>query len=408
MLVVSLIAAFTLPIFTVEKVYGAEDNAEIVICEDGKEYGYGKDSKRNTLIIVIDKMGNILEINDNGKLCEIEKGKVVKVRKFISSKRKSKKEPKIGMRYEELLNQKYKKGKTVIVKLEIGTFVRNVNSDGQKKKRSETTEVDPCENSPESFYRFDVSENKIKFESLPVFTGQVIQTPGQKEGVPAAKEGEIQQPIKIIKVRTLLGEKILSEVGVRYNIAVTKYKEDIDRIKRDKEKGIVIFERGFETYARYYLGMYVGFLFPFHNSTDYNLLYEKPDAARPVIIEGESYKPRMLIYSSFYPFGYEPERPIFGRKMLHRIHIDIGTELSNQVFKKVYVGLGYDFRYFSLSLFTGLGTVDQLREGFETGAEVSPELKSVPLEGKFKARFGIAVGLPFDIATNWLGKVLGI
>jgi hypothetical protein len=319
-------------------------------------------SQKDTLTIVIDENGKVVEISDEGKALKFENGEVIDPRN-----RK-------GMSYQSILNKIYEIGKTIVVQLQ-------------------TTE-----SMPNYAYVFDVSKEQLTLESIPVFIGQS----------PVSDIRIWSFPIKEGENRIKLGEKTLSQAGVRYKITVTRYDSEDDRLRNKKDKSAVIFEQGFETYARYYLGMNIGVLFPFNASTDYGLLYNDPDDTKPIITGDENYEIRMLIYGSIYPWGYEPGKPI-SRNGFKRLHFDLGTELSTNIFKKIYIGIGYNLsRHFSLSLFACLGNVGRLKEGFKKDAPVNPGMGSAPLKYEFRPTFGIAVSLPFDIAKNWLGGVLGI
>jgi len=319
-------------------------------------------SQKDTLTIVIDENGKVVEISDEGKALKFENGEVID-----PGNRK-------GMSYQRILNKIYEIGKTIVVELQITVPT--------------TTYA----------YVFDVSKEPLTLQSIPVFIGQS----------PVRDISIMTFEIKDKKKRIKLGEKTLSQAGVRYKIIITRYDSEEDRLRKKMDKSAVIFEQGFETYARYYLGMNVGVLFPSNASTNYGLLYNDPDETKPIITGDENYEIRMLIYGSIYPWGYEPEKPI-SRNGLNRLHFDLGTELSTNIFKKIYVGIGYNFsRHFSLSLFACLGNVGQLKEGFKKDDPVNPEMGSAPLKYEFRPTFGIAVSLPFDIAKNWLGGVLGI
>lgn len=318
----------------------------------------------NTITIVIDKDGNIETIDYNGKYTNIcgtyDKEDTTSVTEKYS--------------IADILDKKFKAGQ--IIRLAV--------------KDEAITDVEGCP-VPQNFYHLEVSVKDRPLRSIPVYKGQV----------PAAARAIGQKKI------FLLGQKVLRRSGAKYTISVARYNSRDEWVTWDKKYKPVIFKMSFETYARYHLGLYVGFLFPFEKTTDYQLLYSQVDDANPTIVEDKPYNPRMLIYGAYYPFGFEPERPI-RQNWQGRIHLDLGTEVSGNIFKKIYVGMGYDFKYFSLSLFTWFGNNNQLREGFETGTMINSKNKAVPLESKSAFKVGISIGMPFDIATNWLGKVLGI
>ncbi|MGE5343670.1 MAG: hypothetical protein ACM3SY_19550 [Candidatus Omnitrophota bacterium] len=260
---------------------------------------------------------------------------------------------------EKILNQKFKKGTIISIFLECAL---------------------DC---PKS--RCEVNKKDIEPETIPIYAGP-----------------KLMASLSIKKKTKPTYKVTLSESGKIYKIKIL-----MDKLIDGKEKEDVVFERDFETYARYYLGLHVGFLFPFERSTSYGILYRNLDDTTPIITRRMTYDTRMLLYGALYPFGYEPQRPIFSQP-LKRVHIDLGTELSGNIFKKLYLGIGYDFRYFSLSLFACRENIGVLQPGFEVGGEINPLNPDIPLNYKSHTSFGVAFGLPFNIAGNWLGKILSL
>jgi len=241
------------------------------------------------------------------------------------------------------------------------------------------------------FFSFEVIMEKVKVTSIPVYEGQQI-------GFKDARDTELIE----------LGKVILTKSETIYNVVITRFNSLEEKLK--KKNGAIIFKRGFETYRRYYLGMNIGFLFttPFKSTESYKLEFESPTAEKRTILADNIYEPRMLIFCSIYPWGFEPERPL-SENLIKRVHINFGTELSKSIFKKLYMGAGCNLsNYFSLDLFVILGKEGTLSNGFSVGTEVQSALKTVPLDYKTKWSFGVAFSLPFDIVAKSLGKVFGM
>ncbi|MGE5343671.1 MAG: hypothetical protein ACM3SY_19555 [Candidatus Omnitrophota bacterium] len=312
----------------------------------------GKKFVKSDLNIVINEKGELVEINDI-KITTSTKGEEV-----VSQAGKAI-DP---VTIERMLNRKFKKGTTISV---------SVRYNGK------------C---PECWYEV----NKINIETELIPLGP---RPTGKNVSLIEKTYKRKPEYKIT----------LSESGKIYKIKITIKSTSLD----GKTKEDVIFERDFETYAVYFLGMHLGFLFPSDRTASYGILYQSPNATIPIITKDTLYNPKVLLYGAIYPFGYEPESPIFSHP-LKRLHFDLGSELSGNIFKKIYFGIGYDLRYLSLSVFAYQENIEVLRQGFEVGGEINPKNPAVPLYHKSHTSLGIGLGLPLNSAVNWLGKILSI
>jgi len=224
------------------------------------------------------------------------------------------------------------------------------------------------------YYLAEQIEEKAEPESIFLF--------GMEE-IPVAKE----IPEKLFKFK-------LSKRGVKYRLKITRYDNEDDKLK--KKNGGVIFNETFQTYKKYYLGLYIGIYIPFKPSDEYEIGYKQPTDDNPSIIRNSVHEVRSIYFISVYPFGFEPDK----KMSIKNFHINIGSEISNLIFKNWYLGVGYSFfKYLSLDIFSKYGKVDQLREGFSEG-EIDPnKITSIPLDIKSKFRYGISFSFSFNFAS---------
>jgi hypothetical protein len=315
---------------------------------------------------------------------------------------------------KDFFDRKFDANLTIILKLKISgpvitvkreenksiseqSVIKELNKNGEMEeiKTNKSEDIHKIEENKiytkDLFYAYSVSKEDSKFESIPVFTGKKQQV--RFEGIgPPAEEQEF-------------GRTALSENGKVYTITITRYNSLEDKLK-DKD-GIVIFKHGFETYMKYYFGLHIGVFFPFCRTDEYELGFKSPQDAKRYVLKHSRQTPVMLLYGAIYPWGYEPAKPLT-ENLLKRLHIDFGTELSNSICEKIYIGVGYDFFYFSLNLFARIGTKNELPSEFRTAEPVNDNITAIPFDNKIDFAAGVALSIPFDFATNWLGKILGI
>ena len=226
-----------------------------------------------------------------------------------------------------------------------------------------------------------VSLQKNKYELVPIFKGEtkpLKAMSGRKKPCP-------QQQVCSF---------ILDESGTTYQINV---------IRADQKEPI--FTESLQTRARYYFGSHVGVFYPLGKSAEYDLGYASSNAVDATITENKLRDVTMVFVGSVYPFGFEPEGKAFSYR---RIQLNLATEISSSIFKKIYFGPGYDFTYFSISVLARYGTTQELRSGFKVGDQVSSSIKTIPTFSKYRLDWGVTVCLPLDLMINWLGKSLGL
>jgi len=204
---------------------------------------------------------------------------------------------------------------------------------------------------------------------------------------------------------------ILKESGKKYNLKITKYNSFEDK-QKDKDSGVTIFQKDFITNHRYYVGLDVGCFFPFKaTGKSYTLFYKDPSAdpatAKRTLEEKTSYQPKGIVYVSIFPVGFEPEGSELSWR---RVHFNIGTELSKSILEKFYLGIGYDFNFFSANLSLGIGNEDSLPGEYQNwiGKEIpNTKIDSIPFVKKNRVRLGFAISLPFNFAST-IGKIIGL
>lgn len=229
-------------------------------------------------------------------------------------------------------------------------------------------------------FKIAITSQKSKYELVPIFGGRT-----QISGA-TTKTRNVPYTCSFI----------LDESGTAYQIKIYR-----GELKAEN----LIFSESLQTRARYYLGSYVGVFYPFNESTEYSLGYVSPSDVNATIMENKLRNVSMIFIGSIYPFGFEPEDRAFSYR---RIQLNLATELSSSIFKKIYFGLGYDFTYFSISTLFRFGGVQELQSGFMVGDQVSNSIKTVPTVSKNRLDWGITFCLPLDLMTGWLGKILGL
>jgi len=232
----------------------------------------------------------------------------------------------------------------------------------------------------------EITEIAVKTKSIPVYRGQ-------------------QDPFALNQVKkTEVIPVNLKESGIVYTIKITRYPE---LRFPNREGNVLIYTKSFRTHSRYYFGLHMGIVFPFNKENEFELGFKSPADTTHSIIKHDIYKPKLLLYGSIYPFGFEPGKPL-GIESLRRIHFDFGTEISDKIFERIYLGVGYDFKYFSLDLFVIMGKYSKLDPDFTVETMIPATIKSVPLKHEFDTSLGFAICFPFDFAANWIGKAMGI
>ena len=234
--------------------------------------------------------------------------------------------------------------------------------------------------------RVSIVSRKTEYELVPIFTGKTV--PVDAEAFKAL--------IKPTKVMTC--SFILDKSGTAYDVKVI-------RTDQDPPAGTAIFAGSLRTKARYHFGSHVGAFVPLRKSSEYALGYAGPDSADPMIMETRLRSVPMVFVGTVYPFGFEPGGEVLSPR---RVQVNLGTELSGQIFKKVYFGLGYDFTYFSVGALFRYGETRRLQSGFSAGDPVPDGVDEAPTVAKNRLDVGLTVCLPLDLMIGWLGRSLGI
>jgi hypothetical protein len=233
----------------------------------------------------------------------------------------------------------------------------------------------------EDALRVSIVSRKAEYELVPIFTGKTVPKDAERFA-----EG------------TRTCSFILDRSGTVYEVTVV-------RTDQAPPTGKAIFAGSLRTKARYYFGSHVGAFVPLRRSSEYALGYAGPDAAAPVIMESRLRSVPMVFVGTVYPFGFEPGCEAVSPR---RVQVNLGTELSGQIFKKVYFGLGYDFTYFSVGALFRYGETQALQSGFSVGGPVPDGVDEAPTVAKNKLDIGLTVCLPLDLMIGWLGRSLGI
>lgn len=231
--------------------------------------------------------------------------------------------------------------------------------------------------------RVSIAPRKAEYELVPIFTGKTVTRKGATSCEPP---------------KAMTCSFILDKSGTAYDVKVT-------RTDQDTPSGTAIFAGSLRTKARYYFGSHVGAFVPIRKSSEYGLGYAGPDAADPEIMESRLRSVPMVFVGTIYPFGFEPESALLSPR---RVQVNLGTELSDQVFKTFYFGLGYDFTYFSVGALFRYRETQALQSGFSVGDPVPDDLDDAPTVAKNRLDIGLTVCLPLDLMIGWLGRSLGI
>jgi len=197
--------------------------------------------------------------------------------------------------------------------------------------------------------------------------------------------------------------------GRKYSLKINRYDSLEDKLRG--KNPATVYEGNFSTYHVYYVGLNAGWLLPLNkNFYSYTLYYANPaDAsASPLqtIRRTRYYQTKAILFASFYPCGIEPEGPLSWKN----IHLNLGTELSSSIMKSLYVGAGYDFRFFSVNLFYGIIKASVLPDEYSNYANqtiANIKITSLPLIEKWDKFAGLAISFPFSLAAIF-GKLIGL
>jgi hypothetical protein len=197
--------------------------------------------------------------------------------------------------------------------------------------------------------------------------------------------------------------------GRRYSLKISWYKSLDDKL-RGKEPA-VIYEGHFSTYHVYYVGLNAGWLFPLNkNFYSYSLYHTDPadgsDGSLQTLRRTRYYQTKAILFASIYPWGIEPEGPLSWKNT----QLNLGTELSSSIMKSLYVGVGYDFRFFSVNLFYGITKASVLPDEYANYANqtiANKKITSLTLLEKWDKFAGLAISFPFSLAAIF-GKLIGL
>ncbi len=269
-------------------------------------------------------------------------------------------------------------------------------------------------------FKIDIIPQKSSYELVPIFTGKTVPIERAIAAPPTltssfilAESGTTYQ-IKV--TRSTNGQALKSERSSQSSTSFVQGSESNNKnifnptheftgADQDSSLDKVIFAESLKTRARYYLGSHMGTFIPFKKSVEYNLGYASPNDVNAIVMENMLRNVTMIFVGTVYPFGFEPEGEIFS---CGRIQLNLATELSSAIFKKIYFGLGYDFTYFSISVLARFGATQELQSGFKPGDQVTGSIKTVPTVSKNKLDWGVTICLPLDLMLGWLGRSLGI
>jgi len=262
----------------------------------------------------------------------------------------------------------------------------------------------------ENRFLVEVTAENLKIEKLSIFKElDDIRNQDIRYYAPAAS-GNNRVEIEPIS---------LSRTGKIYSIKIYQFKNGQNRLKN--KDGFVIFHEDFKTYRRIFLGFHTGFFFPVEifgsetQSDHYYLKYQNitqndnSGSIQPLITHEQVYRTKFILFLTFYP-GFEPERKIFiDRHLFKRFHFNFGTEFSSSILDKLYIGFGFDFKYFSLNIFQSTGKEDVLDPSFQPGDRIlNPNITEVPTIKKNIVRYGVTVSFPFNFVTGWISKFIGL
>ena len=195
----------------------------------------------------------------------------------------------------------------------------------------------------------------------------------------------------------------LEKAGQTYSIKITRYKSFDDKLS---EGGKVIFDNSVRTFNRYSFGLNAGVFFPIsYLAKTYNLFYANPsdptEGVRPIIHQRKYWNPRAIVFLSYYPCGFEPERK-------GTFQINVGTEISSSIMASIYLGVGYAKQYYSINIFGGYFTEKVLPDNYSINQPIqNKNISSVPLIDKGRLSVGFSLAFPFTIAGIF-GKLIGL
>ncbi len=197
--------------------------------------------------------------------------------------------------------------------------------------------------------------------------------------------------------------------GQKYSLKIIRY-DDLDEKLRGKNPA-TIYAGNFCTYHVYYVGLNAGWLLPVNkNFYSYSLYHTDPadasDGSLQTIRRTRTYQTKGILFASFYPCGIEPEGPLSWKN----IQLNLGTELSSSIMKSLYLGAGYDFRFFSISLFYGITKADVLPGEYANYINqtiTNKKITSLSLIEKWDKFMGLAISFPFSLAVIF-GKLIGL
>lgn len=214
--------------------------------------------------------------------------------------------------------------------------------------------------------------------------------------------------VKANEPEPLISRSLILDVsGQKYSLKITRYNSFEERLKA--KEGFVIFLGDFNTYHKYFVGLNAGLLLPLGKNFYIYALYPKDptdpsDTSAFTIKQTRYYQTKAILFASIYPWGIEPEAPLTWRN----IHFNLGTEISSSIMKSLYIGIGYDFRFFSINLFGGFYKINELAAGYYVNQDViNKKIENLPLIEKCDKLCGLAVSFPINLAAIF-GKILGL
>ncbi|NIM13810.1 MAG: hypothetical protein GTO45_17200 [Candidatus Aminicenantes bacterium] len=334
--------------------------------------------------------------------------------------------------WDEIEFEKFTKGDVlkVIINIKDGLVLRNIEELNKKREKAKLPLLPRCL----SNYAGELDETN---RAIHICLLDPNQKPGEKvisyyfvaenqakdrtiSTVPVFKGGYFKKDLRILDFPEVIDpqwprfgrieiEFKFTESGKKYAASIKRYSTIDDKLKQTN--AYKIFTMDFFTYHRFKFGLHAGLFFPFSRFNTFGLNFENTSVEndqKAIVAAGTYWEPKVIFFVSFYP-GFEPERKPFGKKAGGRFSFNIGTELSSAIFKKIYLGLGYSFNYFSVSFFCSYGKEEVLAEGYQDKTVIeNPNITAVPLAKKADPRLGLVISFPIDIATGLLGKILGI
>jgi len=239
-------------------------------------------------------------------------------------------------------------------------------------------------------YSFDISSEDAAMEPIYVYIGgEMKPSPG---GGPEKPNFYIREDVP------------LEKAGQKYSIKITRYNSLDEKLRR--EKGKVIFDNSVRTYHRFSIGLNAGLFLPIsYYAKTYSLFYANPSVStedvRPIIRRRKYWNPRAIVFLSYYPGGFEPERK-------GHFQINAGTELSSSIMGSIYIGVGYARKYYSINIFGGYFTEKVLSDNYSKNQVIqNKNIDSVPLIDHGRLSVGLTVAVPFSIAGVF-GKLIGL